>query len=680
MATIDNLLSEVIDATLRDKLIAAVTDLRRNKKFGLVFEEHIPETVLLPAAGVRQGDVVMLRREPQNKTRFIVQELQNKAAEITDGERRQTLPLDGLLVVKPFGEPVYPVLRSTGSVRRGDDKPYHVVVNGENFHALQLLLFGYRGKVDCIYIDPPYNTGARDWKYNNDYVDMKDRWRHSKWLSMMEKRLRLAKELLKPDGVLIVTVDEHEVNNLGVLLREEVFKGYTTYMVNVVHNPKGTYKSNFARVDEYAIFCVPNDLELIQPMGGELFAQAKTPDEMVQIAENDSEIEMLYLRRRGQESGHRRQRPNQFYAILVDEEKREVVGIGQPLGRDEPYEIERHGSIVTVYPLDTRGEERVWRYHPETMSKYIARGEIVVTGYSSRAKQGWVLNHRVVKKETKRLKTVWWEKRHDAGAHGSDILTAYLGDSARFPFPKSVYLVRDCLAAVTLNRPDALIVDFFAGSGTTLHATCLLNADDNGRRRCVMVTNNDVEPQQAGRLNKKNLFVGDPEFEQHGIFHAVTKPRAQAVITGRRSSGEPVPGEHIWAGRRPLAAGFKENIAFFDLAYDDPDAIEVGHRFADIIPALWLAAGAVRDLERIRPDTAWLLTDESHFAVLLDEDKLRPFLSHLKKRSDITHVWLVTDSEAAFARMRDRIPGDRAVSMLYRDYLRNFVVNTEVAR
>src|SRR4029077_7195650 len=121
---------------------------------------------------------------------------------------------------------------------RAPGKPYHTLINADNFHALQLLLYCYEGKVDVIYIDPPYNTGARDWKYSNDYVDKTDTFRHSKWLSMMKKRLLLAKRLLKPDGVLIVTIDEHEVQHLGVLL-EQHFAEYSRQMVTIVINEKG---------------------------------------------------------------------------------------------------------------------------------------------------------------------------------------------------------------------------------------------------------------------------------------------------------------------------------------------------------------------------------------------------------------------------------------------------------
>ena len=139
----------------------------------------------------------------------------------TTTEDATVVAVDDLVVVAEFRDPIYPGLVSTGKVERGGDKPFHTVINAENFHALQTLLFTHRGKVDCIYIDPPYNTGAKDWKYNNDYVEGDDLYRHSKWLAFMERRLLLAKELLNPDdSVLIVTIDEKEYLRLGLLLEQ----------------------------------------------------------------------------------------------------------------------------------------------------------------------------------------------------------------------------------------------------------------------------------------------------------------------------------------------------------------------------------------------------------------------------------------------------------------------------
>src|SRR5664279_2684854 len=150
---------------------------------------------------------------------------------------------------------IYPGLVSTGKVQRGGDRPYHTVINGENYHVLKALSYTHRGKVDAIYIDPPYNTGAKDWKYNNDYVEADDLYRHSKWLAMMERRLLLAKELLNPlDSVLIVTIDEKEYLRLGMLL-EQVFPEAEIEMVTSVISAKGVARvGQFSRIEEYIFF------------------------------------------------------------------------------------------------------------------------------------------------------------------------------------------------------------------------------------------------------------------------------------------------------------------------------------------------------------------------------------------------------------------------------------------
>jgi len=174
-----------------------------------------------------------------------------QAAEVTD----VTSHVAGLVVVADFGEPVFPGLRHLGSIKRGGDNPAHVVIKGENHHVLQALQFTHAGKIDCIYIDPPYNSGARDWKYDNNYVDDADAYRHSKWLAFMERRLLLAKQLLNPKGsVLIVTIDEKEYLRLGLLL-EQIFPGCEVQMVSTLINPASVARAGaFGRSDEYIFF------------------------------------------------------------------------------------------------------------------------------------------------------------------------------------------------------------------------------------------------------------------------------------------------------------------------------------------------------------------------------------------------------------------------------------------
>ncbi len=179
--------------------------------------------------------------------------------------------------------------------------------------------------------------------------------------------------------------------------------------------------------------------------------------------------------------------------------------------------------------------------------------------------------------------------------------------------------MRDCLEAVVKDRPDAVILDFFAGSGTTLHATALLNRADGGRRRCILVTNNEVDEETARKLHKRGLYAGDAEFDRHGIFEAATQPRVETALTGVRPDGKPIPtgrGFRYLDGR-PWSEGFEENCAFLHLEYLDPDEVELGRQFAAIVPILWLASGGIGPLPQPAPTNGYLLPAASSFAVLL---------------------------------------------------------------
>ena len=285
MAKIEDLIGQIPNERLRKAIAGEVKALKRTKKFGLVFEEHLPETVRLPRLPVREGELVALKREAGNRLWRVGNILKGVAqcqkvidnSPLTEDLTEEFLVTD-LVVVRSFGDPIYPALVPIDRVGRGErDKPWHILINADNFHALQLLLYCYEDQVDVIYIDPPYNTGARDWKYNNDYVDKSDSFRHSKWLSMMKKRLVLAKRLLKPSGVMIVTIDENEVHHLAVLL-EEMLPSFLRQMVTISINPSGVSGDGLSRVEEHAFFCFCGDAR-----------PSRLPDDLFSIQEGPQE-------------------------------------------------------------------------------------------------------------------------------------------------------------------------------------------------------------------------------------------------------------------------------------------------------------------------------------------------------------------------------------------------------
>ena len=353
------------DSALGDELEREFKALASRRAFGLNFERHRPERVELPGRPVRRGDKVRVL-PPRGTTQRGDQRLwrvtriegdgEARMAQITliDAETPETadVAVADLVVVAEFRDFIYPGLVSTGRVSRGGDKPFHTVINGENFHVLEALTYTHRGKIDAIYIDPPYNTGARDWKYNNDYVESEDLYRHSKWLAFIERRLMVSRELLNPkSSTLIVTIDEKEYLRLGLLL-EQIFPEATIQMISSVINPKGSARSGrFSRVDEYIYFVF-------------LGAAAVTPwrsDMLREVEGEGRKVRWAGLMRNGE--GSRRQRiPSMFFPIFIDAKTGAYHSTGEPPPAEvRPEDIPCPPGTLAIWPIDQSGQELMWR-------------------------------------------------------------------------------------------------------------------------------------------------------------------------------------------------------------------------------------------------------------------------------------------------------------------------------
>jgi len=392
---LDVLLDKVQDAALRADLRSQIDRLKQKRSFGLVFEQHIPERVRLPQHPIRVGSQVVTRDADDSPT-YEVTSLEDGVATIevirdSDGAyltapehdgHGEHAPIDSLVVISDFGEPVLPGFRYLGAVERGGDKPYHVVINGENHHALQALRFTHAGRVDCIYIDPPYNSGARDWKYNNDYVDDNDAYRHSKWLAFMERRLKLAKELLNPArSALIITIDEKEVHRLGLLL-DQMFPGVRTQMVSTVINPAGTGRQNeLSRTNEY-IFVLQFGDVVLQPMAPE--SDASVPVEWEPFRRRD------LASRRGSPKGGRAQ----FYPVYVDRAAQRIVATGAPLAHHEDRSTapNREGC-ATVFPVREDGTEMNWALTREEFHRRLDAGFVRLGRHQPTGHQEYVISY-----------------------------------------------------------------------------------------------------------------------------------------------------------------------------------------------------------------------------------------------------------------------------------------------
>jgi adenine-specific DNA-methyltransferase len=548
--------------------------------------------------------------------------------------------------------------------------------------------------VDVIYIDPPYNTGARDWRYNNDFVDTNDQYRHSKWLSMMKKRLDLAKRLLKPDsGTLIVTIDEHEVHHLGALL-EEVFPDMYRQMITIVINQKGVAQGRLSRAEEYAIFCFAQGAEVVAQEDDLL-----SPDRLDTKRFTMPRWEWLL---RGGTNARREDRHKLFFPIHVDPARHVIVEIGEPLPLSKMPNLNAKPPRSVAWPVRTGGSLGNWRVSPPTLRQLLAKGYVKLGGFDENRKTWTILylgeraqqqiedgEVEIVARNPvtnavevaytsghrRQIKTVWHRAAHDAGTYGSSLLRTILGEGASFAFPKSLYAVRDCLRILLANKPDATVLDFFAGSGTTLHATALLNAEDDGKRRCILVTNNEVGDTRARELVSEGKVPGSKEWEQEGICESVTWPRVRYSLEGTRADGTRLPGDYL--DGRAMSEGFPENAQYLKLDFLDPAEVKRGEKYEAILPILWMMAGASGDLELSKGSGKYHFPKGCPFCVLLREDHFKEFAAKLAERPEITHVFLVTDSVEAFYEMAGHFDKGRRCVQLYKSYLDTFKINLE---
>ena len=695
MAVINDLVNQIEDKVLRERIAAEVDRLTKQKKFGLVFEEHLPECTPLYDVPVKRGSTVARRNGPMNVVYRVLQIADGVATcMLKNGGEPEQIAVDELVSVAEFGDPIYPQLIPMDIVENAPDSDlWHTLIQADNYHALQLLEYLYAGKVDCIYIDPPYNTGARDWKYNNDYVDNTDSYRHSKWLSMMEKRLKIAKRLLNPaDSVLIVTIDEKEYLHLGCLL-EEMFPEARMQMISSMINPANVARvGEFGRSGEY-IFCV---------MLGESAPQrVRVSREWVSSKgrTHTGNIRWDLLKRSGTNS-ERRHSPGGFYPIYINPENNKIEKVGQPLptGTSKAPQID---SWVSLLPIRQNGTEGNWQWATSTFIERMNQGRVRIGGNAQKGYTVYILkdgeyskitngefciidrgiNNEIIVDDidTEQVMAVpgdiWKTASHDSTQYGSRLI-GNIFTTKRFTFPKSLYAVKDCVYFFTAYKPNALIVDFFAGSGTTLHAVNLLNAEDGGHRRCIMVTNNEVSDDEAKALSSQGYHPGDPEWEQFGIAQYVTWPRTVCSIGGHDINGVPLKGNYLGSDL-PMADGFKANVAFFKLGFLDKTAVALGKQFKELLPILWMKTGAVGKCPELTEDELppMLILPKNRFAVLMDEKEYLAFLAALDEHPDIDTVFIVTDSEAGY---RDMIAGldDKITYQLYRDYLDNFRINS----
>ncbi len=669
MSALKDLINQIENPELRSRVQREVDRLLGQKKFGIVFEDHLPESVQLPESPIRRGTRVALRSASPSDA-MIVKSIDGNKATCFHLIKKEdvTVALSDLVAVAQFGEPIYPYLKIMDKVKNAPDSElWHALIEADNYHALQLLAYLFPRKVTCIYIDPPYNTGARDWKYNNDYVDSSDEYRHSKWLSMMKRRLELAKLLLDPaESVLIVTIDEKEYLHLGCLL-EEMFPDADIQMISSVIMPSGSSRAGrFGRADEYIFYCFFGKAEISN----------WNTDMLRDIPLKDIQVRWNGLIRNGE--GSKRSRiPSLFYPILLDKETGKLISIENPLPPDMKVEdYQPPIGAIPLWPIDKSGKELMWRLYPPTLKDYFYKGYArlgkrdEVTGlrtisYLQKGMINKISSGQIIVKgknedgsldleyaeggKTFAPLTVWNRVYHSASEYGSGILKKILSNR-HFPFPKSLYAVHDAIRFFVADKPDAIILDFFAGSGTTLHAVNLLNAEDGGHRHCIMVTNNEVSEDEAKSLTANGYKPGDEEWERLGIARYITWPRTQCSILGVDVNGKPIEGNYMLTGNDETET--KRSVKQIAI---DTQGLFADNKFKKQIVSLFngeIPQSAVND------DTRYLVSDDWKYAVLFDTAATDDFIDELSENQSASQIFVFTADGKTFRTIKNRIADD----------------------
>lgn len=435
-------------------------------------------------------------------------------------------------------KPIRKTLRPCIEESKNWDSTENLYIEGDNLEVLKLLQESYLGKVKMIYIDPPYNTG-KNYIYRNDFsIDSAEyddeagivdddgarlvanpvgaaRF-HSAWMSMIYQRLLVARNLLSPDGIMVVAIDENEFASLATMIKE-VFgeSGYAHSYVSIVHNPRGQQGINFSYVNEYLIFVYPNN--------GKKYLADFPKDE----------VDSRTLRDSGTESDRTDARMC-FYPFYVKENK--IIRIGDvPDNSFHPLSanVVMDDGCIEVWPMTDDGDEKKWRYARQSVDAIFSKLE---------PKMGRKSVQIIFNKDEGTMRSVWANARYDSSEYGTKLLDKLFG-GAPFTFPKSLYAVLDCIKAATKEDKNAIIMDFFSGSATTAHAVMQLNAEDGGHRKSIMVQLPEDLDEAIGRASdaktKDSIKKAIKFLDSIGKVHTICEIGKERI----RRAGEKIKAE-----------------------------------------------------------------------------------------------------------------------------------------
>lgn len=371
-----------------------------------------------------------------------------------------------------------------------DEQTDGLIIHGDNFQALNLLQEKYQERIQCVYIDPPYNAPNSEIAYKNNF-------KHSSFLSLIDSRLELSKNLINKTGAHVVAIDKHEVNGVNRLITEH-FPNNNNTVVSVEHNRKGVMGDFFSYTNEYAIFSISEYRKGLN-----------------KVQRDPKDFEYSNFRNWGGES-LRTDAANCFYAVYVKDS--EVIGFGDVWFDEsmhpEGANVQQADGSIAVYPIDSSGIERKWRYERGTVEGIINKLKVDMD------KKTGVIQIKLAKTDDQ-FKTVWYGPKYNAGDNGTRLSKRNMGlDLSQFDYPKSVFNTKDAVYAV--SDSDDIVLDYFAGSGTTAQSVITLNREQS--------------LEDPNYLDRKYILVDQGEY-----FDTVLKPRIQKVVySAEWKDGQPL--------------------------------------------------------------------------------------------------------------------------------------------
>lgn len=663
-----SLLARVSDHEVRAALERELEDLTARRRVGLLFERHLPEVVSLPNVRPRRGRFAK-RRTGEGRVMVVARVRAGVATCVEqrggdDTEEWQPeiveVPVGELITIARFGDAIAPGLirHETLGSAQSPDAPHHVLMNAENYHALQMLQWTHEGKVDLIYIDPPYNTGNKGWTYNDSYVGDADSFRHSKWLSFMERRLMLARRLLKSTGVIIVAIGDDEHHRLRMLL-DQVF-GDDNFISDVVW--QGGRKNDSRYVSNGA------DYMLVYARSERALAEAGTRwrEEKPGVAEAIENASRIWSASGGDHDNATRAwrawlREFRRSGVPTDSVTRYTTldASGRPIRTDGNISWPGGGGprYDVLHPVTRQPvvvPKRGWRNpDPARMQAEIEAGRIYFGPDHTTQPGGITWLHEL---DTQVAESVFVRDRNSAAVG----LEKRLGDR-RFPNPKDHEVLMRWFRMVAPR--DAVVLDFFGGSASTLEAVLRLNAEDEGTRECILVTNNELSAADDKRLRSEGHEPGDAAYEAQGVFHHVAVPRTRAVLSGLRPDGE---------GHGDAVDGCVEVV---ELAHLDAERVSDGKEFSALSPVLWLRAGATGDIIDAIGPQGWAATDE--YAVLADVDAAETMLADLA--DTVRTLFVITNAPSELQQVAAIAPEGAEIVHLWDHYLTTFAEQRALA-